>query len=320
MKIAILDGYAANPGDLNWDGVKRLGDTTVYEYYDRYDEDEVVARAAGAAAVILTRTSLTAAAFDRLPDLRYIGLLSTGYNMIDADACRAHGVMVCNVPDYSTPSVAQHVFALLLAVTNKVAGLDTEAHRGAWTGRPSFDQLSYQIEELSGKTMGIVGYGAIGRRVGAIARAFGMDVVATSRSRRSGEFEGAQMAPLEEVLTRADVLSLNCPLTDETRGLINRDSIARMKPDAIIVNTARGPVVNEQDLADALNAGRIRAAAVDVLEKEPEVEKSPLVHAKNCVITPHVAWATFEARQRMLHIIEENLRAFIEGHPQNRVI
>lgn len=320
MKIAVLDGYAANPGDLNWDGVKRLGETTVYEYYDRYDEDEVVRRAAGAEAVILTRTRLTANAFGRLPDLKYIGLLSTGYNMIDAAACRAHGVVVCNVPDYSTPSVAQHVFALLLAVTNRVSALDDEAHRGAWTGRPSFNQLAYPIEEIAGKTMGIVGYGTIGKRVGAIARAFGMEVVATSHTRTSGMYEGARMAPLGEVLAQADVLSLNCPLTDETRGLINKANLARMKREAILINTARGPVVVEEDLAAALNAGRIRAAAVDVLAKEPQVEDSPLVHAKNCIITPHVAWATFEARRRMLRIVEDSLRAYIEGHPIHRVI
>lgn len=320
MKIAVLDGYAVNPGDLDWSGVRSVGETAVNDYYDDDDEDTVVRRAQGADAIIVNRTRLTKSVLLRLPQLKYIGLLCTGYNMVDAETCRARGIVVSNVPGYSTQSVAQHVFALLFALTNQVAQLDAEVRRGAWTGRPCFQQSGFPIQELSGETMGIVGFGAIGKCVAKIAQAMGMNVIATSRTRQSGTDGGVKLTDLDEVLERADVLSLNCPLTNETRNLINRKTITQMKKTAILINTSRGPVINEQELAEALNEGNLRAAGVDVLAEEPAVEKSPLLKAKNCIITPHVAWATFEARKRLLKVVEENLRAFADGHPQNRVI
>jgi glycerate dehydrogenase len=317
MRIVILDAYTTNPGDLDWGPVEALGELTVH---DRTPDEEIVARAAGAEAVLTNKTHLSAATLSALPGLRYVGVLATGVNVVDLAAAAAAGVTVTNVPGYSTPGVAQAVFALLLELTNQTGALSTSARAGRWQACDDFCYWDGELVELDGLTLGIVGYGAIGRRVAGIGRALGMGVVATSRSRAAGtSHDGVEFLSLDEVFRTADVVSLHCPLTPDTKQLVNAARLASMKPSAYLVNTARGALVDEQALADALAAGRIAGAGLDVLTQEPPRAGSPLLTAPNCVITPHVAWATRKARARLIAAAAANLAAFVNGQPLNVV-
>lgn len=313
----VLDGCACNPGDLSWAPLEALGELAVY---DSTDVKQAAERAAGAAAVFTGRTPLSAETVARLPELRFIGALGTGFNMIDLGACRARRIAVCNVPEYSTASVAQHVFALLLAYTNRPAEADRAARAGFWTGLPLPGALGHYTTGLAGMTLGVVGYGSIGRKVARIAEAFGMQVLATSRSRQSGGEDGVRFTALPELLRLSDAVSLNCPLNESTRGLINAETLALMKPGAVLINTARGAVVDEEALARALNGGALAFAATDVLSDEPFAGKSPLFTAKNCLITPHIAWTAKDARARLIDTAAGNLRAFLRGEAANRVV
>lgn len=316
-KIVVLDGRAANPGDLSWEGLERFGELTVY---DRTAGEDIVSRIGEAGIVFTNKTPLTKETLAACPNLRYIGVLATGYNVVDIDEARRRGIAVCNVPDYSTKAVAQLVFALLLEVCHHVGHHSEAVHAGRWSSSPDFCFWDYPLIELDAKTMGIVGYGRIGKAVARLAQAFGMKTIVYSRSSLPGtEDDGARFVTLDELLKTSDVLTLHCPLNAQTEGMINRDSISKMKPGAILINTGRGPLVREQDLADALNSGRLYAAGLDVAHKEPMASDSPLINAKNCFITPHIAWAPRETRQRLMDITVDNLRNFLNGTPVNMV-
>ena len=312
MKITVLDGYCLNPGDLSWDGLRRLGEVAVF---DRTAAGEVVARAGGAAAVFTNKTPLDAEALRQLPELRFIGVLATGYNIVDVEAARRQGIVVTNIPTYGTASVAQFVFALLLELCHHV-GMHSEAVRaGDWARSADWCFWRAPLVELAGRTMGIVGFGRIGRAVGRIAEAMGMRVIAYD-TYRSGD---ANWVELDELLRESDVVSLHAPLFPETQGMINARSLAGMKASAFLINTSRGPLVVDQDLADALNAGQLAGAGLDVLSIEPPAEANPLLKARNCLVTPHIAWATREARSRLMNLAVENLAAFAAGRAQNVV-
>lgn len=315
MKIVVLDGHAANPGDLSWDALAALGELTVYP---RTGPDKVIERAAEAEAVLTNKTPLPAGAIEHLPDLAYIGVLATGTNVVELDAVRRRGIRVTNVPGYSTPSVAQAVFALLLELTNNVGHHARTVREGRWAASEDFAYWDTPIQELAGETMGVVGYGAIGKRVAAIAAAFGMNVIAHTRS-PIPEGEIARPADLETLLAESDVVSLHCPLTPETAELIDAERLGRMKPTTILINSGRGRLVDEQALADALNEGRIAGAGLDVLSSEPPTADNPLLRAANCVITPHQAWASQASRRRLLDEAAANLRAFVNRTERNVV-
>jgi glycerate dehydrogenase len=317
VKIAVLDGYCLNPGDLTWDALRRIGEV---EVFDRTRLEEVTGRAAGAEIVLLNKTPMPAHVLEQLPALRYIGVLATGYNVVDVDAARARGVVVTNVPTYGTASVAQFVFALLLELCHRV-GMHADAVRaGEWSRNPDWSFWKSPLVELAGKTMGIVGFGRIGRQTGRIADAMGMRVIAHDTNQSNApEYDGFRWAPVEELLRESDVVSLHAPLFPETKGMINARSLAGMKRSAFLINTSRGPLVVDQDLADALNAGRIAGAGLDVLSVEPPAADNPLLSAKNCLVTPHMAWATREARSRLMELVVENVEAFVAGSPRNVV-
>jgi glycerate dehydrogenase len=317
MKIVILDGHAINPGDLSWDPLRDLGSL---EVFDRTAEDVIVHRAREAEVLLTTRTPLSRQTLMQLKRLRYIGEMFTGYDDIDLDAARELNIPVTNVPTYGTASVAQLVFALLLEHCHNVALHSAATHAGEWSRSPDFSFWKTPLIELHGKTMGIVGFGRIGRRVGEIAVAMGMLVIAASSDRKEApEWPGFRWCEVDELMSAADVVSLHCPLLPHTRGMINAACLSKMKPDAFLINTSRGPLVVEQDLADALNDGRLAGAAVDVLSSEPPALDNPLLHAKNCIVTPHIAWATKEARMRLIESVVTNLRAFLDGRPANVV-
>lgn len=317
MKICILDGYSLNPGDLDWSPVERLGDVTLF---DRTPADKIVERAADADIVLTNKVPFSADTLRQLPRLRFICVLATGYNIIDTEAAARQGVAVANIPAYSTMSVAQMAFAHILNITNHVASYAREIADGKWTNCPDFCFWDSALTELAGKTMGIVGLGNTGMATARIAVAMGMKVVALTSKSADTLPEGITPAPLDEVLASADVVSLHCPLTPSTRHLINAASIAKMKPSAILINTGRGPLVDEQAVADALNGGRLAAFGADVLSQEPPRGDNPLLSARNCFLTPHIAWATLEARTRLMSTATENVRQFIAGEPvANRV-
>lgn len=317
MKICILDGYSLNPGDLDWSPVERLGDVTLF---DRTPADKIVERAADADIVLTNKVPFSADTLRQLPRLRFICVLATGYNIIDTEAAARQGVVVANIPAYSTMSVAQMAFAHILNITNHVASYAREVADGKWTNCPDFCFWDSALTELAGKTMGIVGLGNTGMATARIAVAMGMKVVAMTSKSADTLPEGITPAPLDDVLTSADVVSLHCPLTPSTRHLINAASIAKMKPSAILINTGRGPLVDEQAVADALNGGRLAAFGADVLSQEPPHGDNPLLSARNCFLTPHIAWATLEARTRLMSTATENVRQFIAGEPvANRV-
>jgi len=319
MNIVILDGYTTNSGDLGWEGIAALGNLTVYDHTPAH---LTIERAKEAEAVISNKTVLSRAVIAQLPKLRYIGLLSTGYNVVDLESARKRGVPVTNIPAYSTASVAQLTFALLLELTMHVQAHSDSVHAGDWARSRDFSYAVSDLMELDGKTLGIVGFGQIGRRVAGIAQAFGMQVLACRRPSNTAEemiSPALRMTSLDEILRESDVVTLHCPLTDETAGLIDKAAIAKMKPGAFLLNTSRGPVLNERDVADALADGRLAGAGLDVLSTEPPTADNPLLAAINCVIAPHIAWATKEARGRLVGIAAENLKAFIAGAPQNVV-
>ena len=317
MKICILDGYSLNPGDLDWSPVERLGDVTLF---DRTPADKIVERAADADIVLTNKVPFNADTLRQLPRLRFICVLATGYNIINTEAAARQGVVVANIPAYSTMSVAQMAFAHILNITNHVASYAREVADGKWTNCPDFCFWDSALTELAGKTMGIVGLGNTGMATARIAVAMGMKVVAMTSKSADTLPEGITPAPLDDVLASADVVSLHCPLTPSTRHLINAASIAKMKPSAILINTGRGPLVDEQAVADALNGGRLAAFGADVLSQEPPRDDNPLLSARNCFLTPHIAWATLEARTRLMSTATENVRQFIAGEPvANRV-
>lgn len=316
MKITVLDGYAANPGDLSWEGLKELGDVTIY---DRTAPSKLMERAKDADALLTNKVVLDADTMKALPKLKYIGVLATGYNVVDVKTANELGIVVTNIPAYSTDSVAQMVFAHILNITQRVGHYAEENSKGRWTSNPDFCYWDTPLTELAGKTIGIIGLGHTGSATARIALAFGMKVMAFTSKDASALSEGIEKASLDEIFSNADIVSLHCPLTDTTKELVNAERLKQMKPSAILINTGRGPLVNEQDLADALNAGTIYAAGVDVLSSEPPKADNPLLTAKNCFITPHIAWATKEARICLMDIAVNNVRSFLAGSPVNQV-
>lgn len=316
MKIVILDGYTANPGDLSWGSLKELGEVTVYE---RTRREEIAGRAADADIVLTNKVVMDREMMALLPRLKYIGVLATGYNVVDIEAARERDIIVTNVPAYSTESVAQTVFAHLLTVTKRTEHYAQQNRQGRWAENRDFCYWDTELTELAGKTMGIVGLGHIGRRVAEIALAFGMQVKAMTSKKAEELPAGIQKAELQSLLASSDVVSLHCPLTDGTKHLIHRETLRLMKPSAILINTGRGPLVDDEALAKALNEGRLRAYCADVVTEEPPKADHPLLHAPNAFITPHIAWATVEARKRLLQTAIGNVEAFVNGHPVNVV-
>lgn len=316
MKIVVLDGYAANPGDLSWEKMNRLGECVVY---DRTSPEELLERAQGAEALLTNKTVIADEVMGQLPDLKYIGVLATGYNVVDIEAARQRGIVVTNIPAYSTESVAQMVFAHLLNITQRVGYYADANKRGRWSASEDFCYWSTPLIELAGKRMGIVGLGNTGMATARIALAFGMEVVAYTSKKKEELPEGIVACNLEELFATVDVVSLHCPLTEGTKDMVNAERLNMMKPTAILINTGRGPLVNERDLAEALDKGRILAAGLDVLSQEPPKADNPLLTACNCFITPHIAWATIEARKRLLEVAVKNLQHYIAGSPINNV-
>ena len=316
MKIVILDGYALNPGDLNWDFLNQFGSVTVY---DRTPEDQIVSRIEDADIILLNKCPITAATLDACPSVKLICVLATGYNVVDTVAAKERGIPVCNVPDYGTAAVAQFTFALLLELCHQVGHHARTVRDGKWCDSPDFCYWDTPQMELAGKTLGIIGFGRIGRAVGKIANAFGMKVIAYNRSQcEEGKVIGSYVN-LEELLTTADIISLHCPLSAENTGMINADALAKMKDGAILINTARGPLVEEAAVCAALKSGKLRGYACDVISAEPMKPENPLKNAPNCIVTPHMAWAPIESRQRIQACTERSIRAFLEGKPINTV-
>lgn len=316
MKIVVLDGYTLNPGDLSWEGITKQGDCIIY---DRTPKELTVERALDADAVFTNKVILNREIIQQLPKLKFIGVLATGYNVVDVEAASEAGIVVANIPAYSTASVAQMVFSHILNFAQNVGVHARSVAAGEWTASADFAYWKTPQIELAGKTLGIIGFGKIGQEVAKIGSAFGMKIIFTSRSQKEGLAIKATQVDLDTLLAESDFISINCPLTPENTGFMNKAAFARMKPTAFLVNTGRGPLVNEQDLADALNAGMIAGAGLDVLSVEPALPDNPLVGAKNCYITPHIAWATFEARSRLMQIAADNLASFLNGTPKNKV-
>lgn len=316
MKIVVLDGYALNPGDLSWENLKKLGDCTIY---DRTNPEDVFLRANAADAIITNKVVVNKSLMNSLPQIKYIGVTATGYNVVDVLAAKEFGIVVTNIPAYSTDSVAQMVFSHILNVSNRVELHATSVKEGDWVSNPDFAYWKTPQIELSGKTMGIVGFGRIGQKIAEIAKAFGLKVVFQNRSVKDNVPEGMVQKSLAEVFAESDFVSLNCPVTAENTEFVNQNLIETMKPHAVLINTGRGGLVNEKDLANALNARRIAAACLDVLSTEPPSPGNPLLSAQNCFITPHIAWATIEARQRLMDLTVSNLNDFILGKPKNIV-
>ncbi len=316
MKIVILDAFTANPGDMSWKGLEELGEVTVY---DRTKADETVARAADADIVLTNKVIINREVIAQLPQLKYIGVLATGYNVVDIKAAHERGIIVTNVPAYSTESVAQMVFAHLLTVTNRTEHYAILNRQGRWSTNPDFSYWDTELTELAGKTFGIVGLGNIGSRVAQIALAFGMKVKALTSKTANALPAGIEKASLEELLTASDVLSLHCPLTDNTRQMINSETLRQMKPTAILINTGRGPLVDDQAIAEALEEGRLAAFCADVLTEEPPKADNPLLKQPNAFITPHIAWATKEARIRLIQVATDNVSSFLNGKAVNVV-
>ena len=316
MKIVVLDGYTLNPGDLSWKEITQLGNCTVY---DRTPPELTVERLKTVEIAITNKVKINKGIIDQLPDLKYIGVLATGYNVVEIDAAKAAGITVTNIPAYSTASVAQMVFAHILNFVQNVAGYAESVSNGDWAKSIDFAYFKTPQTELANKTLGIIGFGQIGQAVARIGTAFGMKIIYHNRSKKDSDFI-AEQVDLDTLLTKSDFISINCPLTPENKGFINKSSIEKMKSSVFLVNTGRGLLINEQDLADALNSGRIAGAGLDVLSIEPPSKDNPLSKAKNCCITPHIAWATKESRTRLMHVASENIKAYLNGKPQNLVI
>ena len=319
MKMVILDGYTENPGDLSWSELEKLGELTVYDRTSLTDEEEIAARIDNADILLTNKTPVSAAALDKNPGVKYISVLATGYNIVDVEAARARGIPVSNVPAYGTAAVAQFAIAMLLEICHHVAHHSQTVHAGRWEQSPDWCYWDYPLIELQGKTMGIIGFGRIGQQTGRIAKAMGMNILATgSRPTDSGR-EIAEYVELDELLARSDVIALHCPLFPSTQGIISRENIAKMKDGVILLNNSRGPLIDEQALADALNSGKVYAAGLDVVSTEPIRGDNPLLKAKNCFITPHISWAPKESRQRIMDCTVENIKAFLDGEPVNVV-
>ena len=317
MKIVILDGYALNPGDLSWSGIEDFGEVAVY---DRTSKEKILERSQGAEILLTNKTVLDQQTLDGLPLLKYIGVLATGYNVIDIEAANRRGIVVSNVPGYGTSSVAQMTFALLLELCVHVQQHADIVRNGDWTSSKDWCFWNYPLVELSGKTIGIVGFGDIGQKVADLATAFDMQVVAYSRTQTDQSHRtNFNWKSMDDLFRMSDVVSLHCPLTAATSGLINYDNLKKMRNSAFLINTSRGPLVIEEELANALNEGVIAGAGLDVLGTEPPLKDNPLLKAKNCIVTPHIAWATRESRARLMQAVTENLQAFLQGHPKNVV-
>ena len=318
MKIVILDAFTSNPGDLSWDAIKEMGELTVY---DRTTPEEVLERCTGSEIIFTNKVILNSETIEQLPELKYIGVLATGTNVVDLNFAKERGICVTNIPGYSTDSVVQHVLALMLHFSSKVSVHNDAVQQGDWVNSIDFSFTLGTLNELSGKTLGIIGLGTIGRKLARVADAMGMKIVAAHQSsmdRLELPYE-VEWLPVDEVFALADFLSLNCPLTPETEKVVNAEHLKKMKSSAIVINTGRGPLVDEQALADALNNGTIAGAGLDVLSTEPPAVDNPLLSAKNCVITPHIAWASMEARERLIGIAADNLSSFLTGTPHNVV-
>ena len=317
MKIVVLDGYAANPGDISWEAVERLGELTVYDRTP-YDESIIIERIKDAELVLTNKAPISAGVIAACPKLSYIGVLATGYNIVDTKAAAERGIPVCNIPSYCTQAVAQLTFALLLEICHNVGHHNREVHSGRWTNNADFCFWDYRLIELAGKTFGIIGFGNIGRATAKLAAALGMRVVAYSRHEKE-PVDGVEFVSLEKLLAESDVVSLHCPLNPDSTKLINQDRIALMKNGAILLNTSRGGLLDESAVAEALNSGKLYAAGIDVASVEPIASDNPLLGAKNCVITPHIAWAPYECRERLMELTARNIEAFLAGKVINRV-
>jgi len=316
MKIVVLDGYTENPGDLSWGGFEAIGETVVY---DRTPGDQIVERIGEAEIVILNKTPITRATLEACPGIKYIGVLATGYNVVDTDAARERGIPVCNIPSYGTASVGQFAIALLLEICHHIGAHSDSVHNGDWERSADWCYWNYPLIELDGKTMGIIGFGRIGQATGRIAKALGMKVIAYDAHPNDAGRALAGYVELDTLLATSDVIALHCPLFPETQGIIDRAAIAKMKDGVIILNNSRGPLIVEQDLADALDSGKVAAAGLDVVSTEPIRGDNPLLKAKNCIITPHISWAAREPRQRIMDMAVENLKAFLGGGAVNVV-
>lgn len=322
MNIVILDGYTLNPGDLSWKGLERFGEVTVYDRttFNREDVDVIVERAKDADAIFINKTPITKEVLERLPHLKYIGVLATGYNVVDIEAAKAKEIVVTNIPAYGTDSVGQMTFALLLELCNHVGVHNESVKRGEWTNNVDWCYWKSPLIELTGKSMGIIGYGRIGQATGRIAQAFGMKVLAFApHPKKELESETLKYVDLDTLFKQSDVISLHSPLFEETKGMINKQTIAKMKNGVLIINTSRGPLVVEEDLAEALNQGKVGGASLDVVSTEPIKDDNPLLTAKNCLLTPHIAWAAVETRQRLLDMAVENFEKFLAHNPVNVV-
>mgnify|MGYP000848841390 FL=1 len=319
MKIVILDGYTENPGDLSWDGFKKLGRLTIYDRTSLTDTSEILSRIHDAEIVITNKTPISKAVIENCSNLKYIGILATGYNVVDTDAAKAHKIPVTNIPAYGTDSVAQFTIALLLEICHHVGPHNNAVHEGRWEKNDDFCFWDFPLIELSGKNIGIIGFGRIGQATARIAKSLGMKVLFHNDHPKTISPDFAKNVGLDELYAEADVISLHCPLTPSTKNMINKDSIAKMKEGVILLNTSRGQLIAEQDLAQALNSGKVYATGLDVVSGEPIHGDNPLLFARNCIITPHIAWAPKESRKRLMETALENLRAFLNGSPVNVV-
>lgn len=322
MKIVVLDGYTLNPGDISWEGLEKFGELKVYDRvsYDEKDEDIIAERVGDADIVFTNKTPITKNALGKMPNLKFIGVLATGYNIVDVDAAKEKGIVVANIPTYGTNSVGQFAIALLLEMCHHVGAHSDSVFRGEWARNPDWCYWNYPLIELAGKTMGIIGYGRIGQTTGRIAQALGMKVIASDVYKNPAlESDTMKYAELDELFVQSDIIVLHCPLFESTKGIINKDNIAKMKDGVMIINNSRGPLIVEEDLAEALNSGKVAGAAVDVVMTEPIKSDNPLLKAKNCIITPHISWAPKESRKRLMDIAADNLERFLAGNPVNVV-
>jgi glycerate dehydrogenase len=319
MKIVILDGYTENPGDLSWEGLERLGELKVYDRTSLTDREEVIARIGDAEAAITNKTPIDGKAIEVCRNLKYIGVLATGYNIVDVAAAKARGIPVCNIPTYGTEAVGQFAIALLLEICHHIGYHGKAVHEGRWERCPDWCFWDYPLIELAGKTIGIIGFGRIGQTTGRIARALGMKVLANDEYPNDAGRAIGEYVDRDELFAHSDVIALHCPLLPSTERIINKDSIAKMKDGVIVINNSRGPLIVEQDLADALESGKVYAAGLDVVSTEPIKGSNPLLKAKNCIITPHISWAPKESRKRLMEVAVNNLRAFLDGKPINVV-
>lgn len=320
MKLVVLDGYTLNPGDLSWDGLKKLGECTVYDRTSITDMEEVIERIGDAEIIFTNKTPITKQVLDNCKQVKYIGVLATGYNVVDVAAAKEKGIIVSNIPTYGTDAVGQFAIALLLEICHHIGHHNAAVKEGRWEKNPDWCFWDYPLIELADKTIGIIGYGRIGQATGRIAQALGMQVLAYDAYKNPAlENEKCHYVQLEELFAASDVIALHCPLFPETEGIVNKENIGKMKDGVIILNNSRGPLIVEQDLADALNSGKVAAAGLDVVSSEPIKGDNPLLQAKNCIITPHISWAPKESRQRLMNIALDNVRAFLQGMPENVV-